>query len=160
MIVVREDFVGCSASRNKATCENRRTIKLAAIESRIVAAIEAGGDPRSLASRLNELEAERREIVQRAAASRGGDVVALHPNAADRYRAKVADIHAALSKGDEAARTAISLVRELIETITVTPCADGGPMHLELAGNLAALMAEPSGNKGAIVSVAGPRNHH
>ncbi len=112
---VRDDRVGCSARINRKTCANRRTIRLAEIERRIlkvvqehllspdlvasaieayrlerehlvksqaksrraaerdlaavtrkisgvITAIEAGGDPRSLAMRINELEAERRAI--------------------------------------------------------------------------------------------------
>ena len=36
MIVVREDVLGCSAQRNKGTCNNRRTISLREIEERVV----------------------------------------------------------------------------------------------------------------------------
>ncbi|MGL4397047.1 MAG: recombinase family protein [Hyphomicrobium sp.] len=211
MIVVRDDRVGCSANRNKATCDNRGTICLSEIEKRILAvlqaellapdivdaaieayreernrlakdtararrdierdlatvdrkisgivtAIEAGGDPRALAARLNDLEAERRNIDARLRASQGADVVALHPKASQRYAAKVADIHAALSKGDTAARDAIGLVRELITNIVVTPGETGQPMSLELQGDAAALIAEHPKNQGATVSVAGPRN--
>jgi site-specific DNA recombinase len=209
MIVVRDDRVGCSARINRATCTNRRTIRLKDIEQRvltalqahllapeivaaaveayraeraklvkdtdrrrrdcerdlaaidrriagIVAAIEVGGDSRVLAQRLNALEAERLTVAEsRPPAS---DVTVLHPGAASRYRDKVADIHAALSKGDEAAREAVALVRELIDAIVVTPGEDGGPLTLDLVGNIAALLEQPT-NAGAIVAVAGPRNH-
>ncbi len=210
MIVVRDDRVGCSARINRKMCDNRRTIRLAEIEQRIlkvlqehllspdvvataietyrvereclvksqaksrrsaerdlaavarkiagvIAAIEAGGDPRSLAARINELEAERRAIEARLP-SRDAEVLALHPATAERYKQRVADMHVALSKGDEAGREAVELVRELIDRIVVTPGDDGEPMKLELVGNVAALLEEQSPNRGATVAVAGPRN--
>ncbi|KAB2913584.1 MAG: recombinase family protein [Hyphomicrobiaceae bacterium] len=213
MIIVREDRVGCSARINKSTCDNRRTIRLAEIEQRIlkvlqehlltpdvvasaieafrlererlargqakarrtaerelaavmrkisgvIAAIEAGGDPRSLADRINELEAERRSIEGRLPSRGADEVFALHPRTAERYKERVAEIHRALSKGDEAAREAVELVRELIDRIVVTPTDEGEPMNLELVGNVAALLEERRPNAGAIVAVAGPRNHH
>ena len=66
-------------------------------------------------------------------------------------------MHAALTKGDEASREAIALVRDLIESITVTPTPPDEPLRLELTGNLAALMREPSTNKCSVVLVAGAR---
>ena len=128
--------------------------------SGVITAIEAGGDPRSLAMRINELEAERRAIETRLPSADPQQVLAIHPKTAQRYGQRVAEIHAALSKGDEAGREAVELVRELIDRIVVTPTADGEPMKLELVGNVAALLEEQSSNTGAIVAVAGTRNHH
>jgi hypothetical protein len=126
--------------------------------SGVITAIESGGDPRSLALRINELEAERRAIEARLPSRDADEVLTLHPKTAERYKQRVADIHAALSKGDKAAREAVELVRELIDRIVVTP-TDGEPMKLELVGNVAALLEEQPRNGGAILAVAGPRNH-
>jgi len=41
MIIVCGDRVGCSAHENKGTCDNRRSIRLAAIETRVVAALKS-----------------------------------------------------------------------------------------------------------------------
>lgn len=149
----------------KANAHQRRDAErdLHAIDrkiSGIVAAIEAGGDPRTLSARLNALEAERRVALQRVPQKDDADVVTLHPAAADRYRAKVAEIHAALNKGDDAARDAISLVRELIQRIVVTPDEGGQPMRIELIGNIAALLAETGTQSGTALAVAGSRNQH
>src|SRR5581483_376895 len=207
MIIICSDRVGCSAHQNKGTCDNRRSIRLAEIEARVLAALksyllapdlvakaveayrierarlakerakqrrnaerdlaaidrkitgviamgEKGGDPRALALRLNELEAERRALLAQMP-GKETDTIALHPNAAERYRQKVADVHAALTKGDEASREAITLVRELIERITVEPTPPDQPPKLELFGNLAALMREPRENRDSVPMVAG-----
>ena len=124
----------------------------------VITAIENGGDPRTLALRVNELEAERRQIETRIASGGMAATLTFHPRIAERYRQKVADIRAALSKGDEAAREAVQLVRELIERIVVTPTDGGEPLKLELVGNISAVLAEHSGKPGAIVNDARPRN--
>ena len=49
-------------------------------------------------------------------------------------------------------------MRELIETISVTPASAGEPTRLVLSGNLAALLREPSGNNVTVSVVAVARN--
>ena len=147
------------ARLNAERARGRRNAErdLAAVDRRIagiVAAIEAGGDARALAQRLNVLELERRSIVYRLPTTPGADVVELHPQAAARYRAKVADIRAAISQGDAASEEAIGLTRELVDRIVVHDSSAGVPLALELVGDLAALMgtAPPVG---ATMVVAG-----
>ncbi len=211
MIIICSDRVGCSAKQNKGTCNNRRSIRLAEIEERVVAALrsfllapdvvaeaveayrierertakerarqrrdaerdlaaferkikavltmaENGGDPKALVPRLNQLEAERQAVLSLLPMDHTSDVLALHPSAAERYRQKVAGVHEALKSGDEAGREAISLVRELIERISVTSAEPGEPVKLELVGNLAALLREPNANTSTVPMVAGARN--
>jgi site-specific DNA recombinase len=208
MIIICSDRVGCSGKQNKGTCNNRRSIRLAEIEERVVAAlrsfllapdvvaeaveayrierertakerarrrrdaerdhatlerkingvisaIENGGDTKALVGRLNKLVAERVSLQALLPQEHAHDAITLHPQAAERYREKVADVHAALKTGDAAGREAISLVRKLIETISVTPTDPGEPAKLELSGNLAALLGEPSTNKCLVPVVAG-----
>jgi site-specific DNA recombinase len=94
--------------------------------ARLIELVENGANPKEMAPRLNDLSAQRQQLEARLAAARGSTtVVELHPQAADRYRQKVADIHAALAKGDEAAREAVTLVRELIDHIVVHPAPRG-----------------------------------
>ncbi len=137
---------------------------LAAADRRIagiIAAIEAGGDPRALAQRLNAVEAERRTILADMPPDDGRAVVALHPHAADRYRAKVEAIQAALTSGSAAAQDAIKAARELIDRLVVTPGPVGAPQRIDLVGNLAALVSADfaSGpvDVGTIKVVAGGR---
>jgi hypothetical protein len=83
-------------------------------------------DPKASGKRFNELVAEQREIERASAEGECPDRIELHPQAAERYRAKVADIHAAIKSGDQAALEAITIVRDLIDHIVVmaTPQPD------------------------------------
>jgi hypothetical protein len=118
---------------------------------------EAGGDPKTLAARLNEFVAEKDALEQRPP-SKAADVVALHPNAAKFYAGTVAQIHDALAKGDAAGLEAVALVRELVNEVVAIPTPGREPMKLELVGNLAALLMEPSANRVVKAMVAGARN--
>jgi hypothetical protein len=71
-------------------------------------------------------------------------------------RAKVADIQAALSTGDEAGQEAVALVRELIMRVRIVPAPRGEPVGLEIAGDLAALLTvNEEGTPGMVTMVAG-----
>ena len=211
MIVVRDDYLGCSASRNRATCDNRRTIRVSEIQTRVltalqkyllapdvvaiavetyraererlaregakqnrnasrdlatverkiqavIATIEAGGDPRALAARLNELEVMRRELERRIPKTTA-EVVVLHPKAAEMYADTVRQIHAVLGAGENSNREVTELVRELIQRIDAIPNVDRTKsMQLEMAGNLAALLGKPDEAPTAMPVVAGARN--
>jgi hypothetical protein len=63
----------------------------------------SNADAKSINRKLVDLEAE---LAQAPAA----DAIAVHPNAPERYRAKVAQIHEALKKGRGAAQEAIQLL--------------------------------------------------
>jgi hypothetical protein len=69
-------------------------------------------------------------------------VVEFFPKAAERYRQKVADIHAALRRGEEGDPEAVALVRALIGRIVVHATPVPEPLGLEVEGTLAALMAD------------------
>jgi hypothetical protein len=208
MIVIHHDYLGCSASRNRGTCQNRRTIGTQEIERRILEAlrkyllapeivavaveayreerarlakdsertkrdvqrdlsaverkiagvismVEAGGDARTLAAKLNELVVEKDALEKRLPSKSAADILSLHPSAAKRYAETVAQIHAALAKGDSAGREAVALVRELVNQVVAIPTVGREPMKLELVGNLAALLVEPKANRGPISMVAG-----
>ena len=105
--------------------------------------VETGlADPKASAKRFNELVGEQRQIERALPEAESPDAIELHPKAAERYRAKVADIHAALKSGDYAAQEAMTLVRDLIDRIVVTPAPNPDPVGLEIIGSLAALLTE------------------
>jgi hypothetical protein len=122
--------------------------------------VETGmADPKASGKRFNELVAEQREIERALAETESPDRIELHPQAAERYRAKVADIHAAIRSGDETALEAITIVRDLIDHIVVTATPQPDPVGLEVVGSLAVFLTEnPSGTKVPESLVAGARN--
>lgn len=66
----------------------------------------------------------------------------------ERYRAKVGQIHEALTKGDAASLEAITILRDLIDHIVVTPTERPAPVELRVVGNLAALLVENTPEQG------------
>ena len=94
-----------------------------------------------------------RAIEARIAHMHTREIVSLHPQAAARYREKVAEIHDALSCGDAAA---LALVREMITEIRLIPRGKGEPAGLEIVGDLAAQMTtERDANAVAVAVGAG-----
>ena len=141
--------------------QNRNRLERDLAETRrkiahVTKAIEDGGDFNLLVPRLNELGLRQQDLASKLSATADQQVVALHPQAAERYRQKVAEIREALMKGDSASVEAINLVRDLIGKIVVHPAPDRLP--LEIVGDLAALMSqeqEPNGIPTAVVAGVG-----
>jgi hypothetical protein len=87
----------------------------------LIREIENGRGSAKVSDRLCELETREEAVKSQLALANGLDLVELHPQAAERYAAKVADIHAALARGDAAGHEAINLVCELITRVRVIP---------------------------------------
>ncbi len=99
---------------------------------------------RAVQGKLKELEARQaaaQDELDRLEA--GADVVALHPHAATRYRALVADLQAKLAGDDiaqrEAARTAL---RQVIRAVHMFPGEARGQWRLEIDGDLTSLFQQ------------------
>lgn len=131
-------------SRERAKDRNRLERDLAEIDrkvARLIAAIEGGdGEVKGVTARIAELEGQRSLVERELLVTNQDSIVAIHPQAARRYRERVAHIKEALTAGDEAAAEAVRIVRDLIGRIVVLPTANGQPMHLEIVGDLAKLM--------------------
>ena len=115
--------------------------------------MDGNPDRKTLGRQLGELEAEQDRINAELAAGSDASPVALHPQAAERYRGKVAQIHEALTKGDAASHEAITILRDLIDHILVTPTERPAPVELRVVGNLAALLVENTPGTGVAVSM-------
>jgi site-specific DNA recombinase len=154
--------------RQRLSNEHRKrrselTRELAAIERKtrnvLNMVMEGHPDRKSLGRQLEELETEEDRINAELAAGSDTSIVELHPQAAERYRSKVAQIHEALTKGDSASSEAIALLRELIDHIVVTPTERPAPVELRVVGNLAALLVENTPETSVAASVvAGGRS--
>ncbi|OYW56837.1 MAG: hypothetical protein B7Y80_01770 [Hyphomicrobium sp. 32-62-53] len=124
----------------RAKVKARAAHDLAGVEAkiaRIVTAIETGGDVPSLAARLAQLEADRKAIQARTADAIPDNVLAVYPNAAQRFRRQVESLAASVNRRDARGDEARELIRELVSEIVVTP-APGRPT-IEVRGDLAAL---------------------
>jgi site-specific DNA recombinase len=117
-----------------------------------------------LLERIKGMEAEKDRLA--AALDRPApSPIRLHPNLAEIYRAKVAELHRALE--DPAIRDeALGILRGLVERIVITPAAEGPGETIELVGAIARMVA--LGNKKAALDartacsvkvVAGAYNH-
>jgi hypothetical protein len=101
--------------------------RLAAVQRKIasmIRAIEDGLYQPSMKARMAELEAEKAALEERLAAAPDAPVVRLHPNLAQVYRDKVADLETAL-EDPQIKDEAMEIIRSLIERITLTPREDG-----------------------------------
>jgi hypothetical protein len=111
-------------------------------------------EARSPADRPAVLEKARTAILARMPQPLADNVLALHPAAAKRYAAKVVEIKTALTTPDGVGQEAMTLARELISAITVTP-REGRSLQLVVTGDLAVILEQQENNT-AISMVAGP----
>ena len=122
---------------------------LARCESRIkkiVNAIAEGMPARPLKVELEELEAKR-ERFEREITTAPEPKALLHPNLAEFYRKKVADLDTILAN-DEADPEAFRLIRSLVDEIILTP-DDGAALRVDLKGDLAAILNMATSKKPA-----------
>jgi DNA invertase Pin-like site-specific DNA recombinase len=98
----------------------------------IVGAIEQGIVTASTKSRLIELETQREQLAGKLAALAHGHppVPRIHPNAAEIYRRRVADLEAALNDPEDKDR-ASAVIRSLIERIVLYPADKRGEVRAE-----------------------------
>ncbi len=74
-------------------------------------------------------------------------IVEVFPNAAERYAAKVGEIHNALANGKNGELDAVALVRSLIRRIVVKAAPAPDPLEIEVEGTLAVLMKNEDGKE-------------
>jgi site-specific DNA recombinase len=149
--VVARAVAAYQAERKRLTEERRRSrhkLEAAAAEverkiTRLLTLVENGhADPIATGPRINELVVERKRLTAALNQQPASNVLEYFPNVADRYRQKVADIHAALSRGEAGDREAIAQMRSLIGRIVVHATPAPEPLGLEVEGSLAALMGD------------------
>ena len=102
----------------------------------LIDAIANGTPPAMVNDRLTKLE-QRRVALAAEAATAASPAPRLHPNLAEMYRRKVADLVAALEQDDAA--EVREMVRGLVERVTLFP--EGNGQRVEVRGELAAILA-------------------
>jgi len=126
---------------SRTVSERQREKELAVVNRRIKAmvdAIEQGIITETTKERLIALEADRARLTA-AQKELPAPMPALHPNLAKAYREKVARLEVELDDPEITAE-AKSVLRSLIEKIIVFPGEKRGEVHLELHGELAAIL--------------------
>ena len=128
---------------------------------RVIEAIKAGVPGAALKDEMAALETRRTDLFAQLE-STPATIVRLHPNLAEVYRRKVANLGEALN--EESTRVeAAEMIRELVEEVRLVP--DNGTLRIELFGELAALInlasKNPRSNEAGVqvTLVAGARNH-
>jgi site-specific DNA recombinase len=115
--------------------------------NRMLKMVEDGhAEPAIAGPRLNQLAQERRELEGAIAIEPPNKVVEVFPNSAERYAAKVGEIHKALASGKNGDLDAVALVRSLICRIVVKATRAPHPLEIEVEGTLAVLMKNEDGS--------------
>ncbi len=145
--------------RERVNTEQRVRDRLGEVQrktKRIITAIENGAYVESMNQQLRDLETEEKQLkAELDAAKAPAQPTNLHPNAAELYRAKVADLETSLNAPEIRLEVAEAL-RGLIEKIVLTPDADAPDgMAAELFGDLAEILLLASDPGGARRRVRG-----
>lgn len=122
------------------------------------------GDPGSVRATLEELEDRKRMLMDQLARQAASSEVEIHPNVAELYRRKIAQLQSLLD--DETARPeAMEIIRSMIDRIEVRPGAKRGQAEVTLVGALASILdfasakttnaASQGGVDGRVLLVAG-----
>lgn len=126
-----------------------RQAELATVKRKLdglIDAIAGGLRAAGLQQRLDELESRKSELEARLATP-ASPPVRLHPNLAQLYRDKVAELHVALSDPELRAE-ALELIRGLIERVELHP--DEGGYRIELVGEITNMMCSPPGRRASV----------
>jgi site-specific DNA recombinase len=102
-------------------------------------AIEDGLYQPAMKARLSELEAEKASLMARQEPAPVVQKVSVHPNLASVYRRKVEELERLLT-GTDCRDEVIETIRSMIDSITLTPRADGLGLDALLRGDLARLL--------------------
>lgn len=99
----------------------------------IMEAVEKGLYSPSMNDRMRQLEAERQALQRTHETAEASAPVMVHPNLAELYRRRVADLERLLAD-PELGREAMELIRSMIRDITVVPRTSSAGVDLELKG--------------------------
>ena len=94
-----------------------------------------------LKARLSDIKADKERLTEELKASEGGQEPAeLHPNAAELYRRRVADLESALVRNPAERAAAREISRSFILGVVEYPGARRGQAIIKLEGSIAAIL--------------------
>jgi site-specific DNA recombinase len=111
--------------------------------NRIVSAIADGTDTPALRLQLKDMEARAADL--RRVPQGESNVVDLHPNIAEVYRTKLAELRAAMNQGEESRAVVARAMRSILTEVRITPEKKRGHVHIDLCGWIPALMEFAAG---------------
>ena len=104
---------------------------------KLVMAIADGADALPLNAKIKELEARQSQLQDRLDRATDPEPL-IHPNLAEMYRAKVADLSSLLVDPQHKAE-AFDIIRGLIDEVRLVP--DDGELRIDLRGELAGILS-------------------
>ena len=110
---------------------------------RIVDAIADGAAPKALVAELGKLESRRDELQALLSEAKAPQPL-VHPNLAEVYRRKVAELHEAI-QSEDIREEAWEVIRSLVDEILLTP--EDGELRIDLKGELAGILSLAAGKK-------------
>lgn len=150
-------------NRNRVHLEQQSRKELADVERRLdglVEAIAEGLRSPEIQTKLDDLSAQKRNLEHKLTAAEPSAPV-LHPNLAELYRRKVADLRSALNSPEDR-DAAVNIMRTLIDHVAVESTDEG--FRVEFVGEIANMIKIPHGKTAinidnceiAVKRVAGP----
>ncbi len=155
-----------TASRKRMEAERQVRTELTDVSRRLDGLIEAiaeGLRSPELQDKLDQLSSRKRQLESELEGTKPSGPI-LHPNLAELYRRKVAELRTSLEH-PECRDGAITILRSLIDHVVVRPVDEG--FEVQFVGEIANMISVPHG-KGAmkidqrriaVKRVAGARNH-
>ncbi|HIC82009.1 MAG TPA: recombinase family protein, partial [Kiloniellaceae bacterium] len=129
-------------SQVEAECRQAGRRELARIEKEIagmIAAIKGGLYAPEMNAQMETLRARKAEL--EAAAAEPSAVIDFHPQVAELYKARIAELQEALERDEETRLKAIAAIRDLIDRIVVVFGDGRGEFEVEIEGRLARILA-------------------
>jgi len=107
--------------------------------SRLVKAVENGGEFDSIRERLEELEQEKAALRAITPPKQSKELPVVKPDLIPVYQKKVARLENTLTESEELRQQAIPILRSLVDKIVLHPGEGRGNLRIELHGQLAAI---------------------
>ncbi|MBM4073224.1 MAG: serine recombinase [Planctomycetes bacterium] len=142
--------------RSSAAAGEAKRRELADVRRKLASLIDAIADglgTECVKARLEELE-QRKSELEATITAPPSPAVQLHPNIAELYRRKVAELSVAL-RNPQSGPEAMQILRSLVEAVRLTPTADG--FEIELVGDIARMveLAQEAGGRNATAAQEG-----
>jgi site-specific DNA recombinase len=137
--IYREERVRLKADAERHESTRQRELNSLNLKiNRMVAAIADGTDTPAMRGQLKDMEARAGDLRRLPVVE--GNVVDLHPNIAEVYRAKVAELRTAMDQGEEGRAKVARALRSILTEIRITPENERGRVHIDLCGWIPSLL--------------------